>query len=96
MSDAALGLIVSLALAVVGSGGLVALVKLLYDIRTGHAAEQRKSNRDAVRDSDALREVLYATQARMARIEVLAIAAGVPADKIPAAVDTSRLFPSDH
>lgn len=95
MSDATLGAIVSIALGVIGSGGLVALVKLIYDIITGRAAEQRKNNRDARADADVERELRIAHQTRAAELELLALSKGAKRDEIPAPVDMSRLYRSD-
>lgn len=92
MSDATLGALVSIALGLIGSGGLVALLKLIYDIRTGRAAEERQRNRDARHDADLERELRIAFQTRAAELELRLLAAGVPRSELPTPIDLSRLY----
>lgn len=95
MTDATLGALVTVALALIGSGGLVAVGRLVWDIRTGRAADERRRNRDARREADLERELRIAFQRRSASLELLALAAGVPEGDLPPPINLSQLYKSD-
>lgn len=95
MSDTALTAVVSVALAAIGSGGIVAVIRLVWDIHSGKAAAQRKHNRDARREADLERELRIQFQRRAAELELLAVAAGVPRAELPPPVDLTQLFKTD-
>jgi len=95
MTDATLGALVTVALALIGSGGIVAVARLVWDIHTGRAADDRRRNRNARREADVERDLRIAFQRRAAALELLALGAGVPEADLPPRIDLAQLYSID-